>query len=155
MNYYSVLKIIEDSIHKMKEDYIIVSEGSNTMDIGRTILSNTAARQRLDAGTFGTMGVSFGFAIAAQSLYPEKKVVMVVGDSAFGFSGMEIETAVRYNLPLKVIIVNNNGIGSGVEELEKNAADIPVNALTPSSKYELLSIAFGGKGAAVKDHKSL
>jgi 2-hydroxyacyl-CoA lyase 1 len=65
MNYYSVLKVVEDAIHKNSKDFILVSEGSNTMDIGRTILSNTEARQRLDAGTFGTMGVGFGFAIAA------------------------------------------------------------------------------------------
>lgn len=65
MNYYSPLKIIEDSIQGCGKDYIIVSEGSNTMDIGRTILTNNQARQRLDAGTFGTMGVGFGFAIAA------------------------------------------------------------------------------------------
>jgi len=122
MNYYSTLKIIEDAIHKLPQDFFLVSEGSNTMDIGRAILSNTNAKQRLDAATFGTMGVGFGFAIAAQSLYPKKKVVMVVGDSAFGFSGMEIETAARYKLPLKVIIINNNGIGQGVEFIEKGVS---------------------------------
>ena len=65
MTYYASIKLIEDAIHKQNDDYIIVSEGSNTMDIGRTILSNDKAKQRLDAGTFGTMGVGFGFAIAA------------------------------------------------------------------------------------------
>jgi len=81
---------------------------------------------------------------------------MVVGDSAFGFSGMELETAARYSLPLKCIIVNNNGIGRGIEEFEThNAEELPVYALSPNAKYELISIAFGGKGACVKDHKSL
>jgi 2-hydroxyacyl-CoA lyase 1 len=65
MNYYSSIKIVEDAIQSSKGDYMIVSEGSNTMDIGRTILTNDKAKQRLDAGTFGTMGVGFGFAIAA------------------------------------------------------------------------------------------
>jgi len=141
MNYYSTLKIIEDAIHKLPSDFILVSEGSNTMDIGRTILTNEIARQRLDAGTFGTMGVGFGFAIAAQSLYPNKKVVMVVGDSAFGFSAMEMETAARYNLPIKCIIINNNGISRGVEEITKedNALTIPINALLPNAKYEMIS----------------
>jgi 2-hydroxyacyl-CoA lyase 1 len=126
------------------------------MDIGRAILTNDSARQRLDAGTFGTMGVGFAFAIAAQSLYPKKKVVMVVGDSAFGFSGMEVETAARYGLALKVIVVNNNGIGMGVEELDRSdPKNHPVTALSPGSQYELISIAFGGKGACVKDHASL
>lgn len=118
MNYYSSLKVIEDSLQSLNGDYFVVSEGSNTMDIGRTILLNSASKQRLDAGTFGTMGVGFGFAIAAQALYPKKKVVMVVGDSAFGFSGMEVETAVRYGMPLKVIVLNNNGITQGTESID-------------------------------------
>lgn len=120
MNYYSVLRLVEDAIHAQKDDYVIVSEGSNTMDIGRTILTNDSGRQRLDAGTFGTMGVGFGYAIAAHAINPKKKIVMVVGDSAFGFSGMEVETAARYNIPLKVIIVNNNGITYGQEEIDKS-----------------------------------
>lgn len=69
------------------------------MDIGRTILMNGDPRHRLDAGTFGTMGVGLGFAIAA-ALYckdtsPGKRVLCVEGDSAFGFSGMEVETMFR------------------------------------------------------------
>lgn len=157
MNYYAPLKIIEDKIQTLKEDYIIVSEGSNTMDIGRTILTNNKALQRLDAGTFGTMGVGFGFAIAAQALHKNKKVVMVVGDSAFGFSGMEIETASRYNMPLKVIVINNNGISMGAEEKSKddNALTLPVTHLNPESKYEMVSQAFGGKGREVKTHQEL
>ena len=65
MTYYSAFKVIEDAIHRNTKDYLIVSEGSATMDIGRGILLNDSARQRLDAGTFGNMGVGFGFAIAA------------------------------------------------------------------------------------------
>lgn len=83
----------------MVSDSIICSEGANTMDIGRTILLNNEPRHRLDAGTFGTMGVGLGSAIAA-ALYckdhtPKKRVICVEGDSAFGFSGMEIETMWR------------------------------------------------------------
>ena len=87
-----------------------VCEGANTMDIGRTILQNFFPRRRLDAGTYGTMGVGLGFAIAAAAVHPELKVVTVQGDSAFGFSGMEIEVACRFKMPITVIIVNNNGI---------------------------------------------
>jgi 2-hydroxyacyl-CoA lyase 1 len=102
------------------------------------------------------MGVGFGFAIAAQALFPKKKVVMVMGDSAFGFSGMEIETAARYNLPLKVVIINNNGIGYGTEEFDKSDVKaIPVSALTINAHYEYMSTAFGGKGAQVFNHKDL
>lgn len=52
-------------------------------------------RLRLDAGTWGTMGVGLGYAIAAAAVRPGRLVVAVEGDSAFGFSGMEVETIVR------------------------------------------------------------
>ena len=157
MNYYTSIGIVQDEIARLGENYIIVSEGSNTMDIGRTILQNNRPLQRLDAGTFGTMGVGFGFAIAAQHLYPNKKVVMVVGDSAFGFSGMELETAARYHLPLKVVVINNNGIVMGVDEIEKDQTpkDISVLTLSPWAKYEQVAIALGGKGRAVNNHADL
>lgn len=82
---------------------------------------------------------------------------MVVGDSAFGFSGMEIETASRYNLPLKVIIINNNGITFGSEEKSKedNANNLPVTHLNPNSQYEMVSKAFGGQGIEVNNHDDL
>lgn len=96
-----------------------VSEGANTMDIGRTLMLNYLPRHRLDAGTFGTMGVGLGFAIAAAVAFPDKQVVSVEGDSAFGFSGMELEAAVRHRLAnLTVLVVNNNGIYQGLEELD-------------------------------------
>lgn len=144
MNYYSCLKVIEDGIHRNipdSNDYIIVQEGSNTMDIGRTVLMNSWAGQRIDAGTFGTMGVGFGFAIAAQALFPKKKIVMVVGDSAFGFSGMEMETCARYKMPIKIIVVNNNGITQGLDEFDdkRDPKELPVTALLPGSKYEMIS----------------
>jgi hypothetical protein len=108
-----------------------VSEGANTMDIGRTLIKKCACgchlcvscvleprvhadsylpRHRLDAGTYGTMGVGLGFAIAAAVVHPGKKIVAIEGDSAFGFSGLELEVACRFKLPIVVIIINNNGI---------------------------------------------
>lgn len=117
LNYYAVFHHLQKLI---PSDSIIVSEGANTMDIGRSMLLNQLPRHRLDAGTFGTMGVGPGFAIAAamwcKAYAPKKKVICVEGDSAFGFSGMEIETMFRYKLPIIVVIVNNNGIYSGFDK---------------------------------------
>jgi len=141
MNYYRVLREIREQIPR---DAIICSEGANTMDIGRTVLPNHSPRHRLDAGTFGTMGVGLGFAIAAAVAHPEKKVVAVEGDSAFGFSGMEVETACRYRLPITFIILNNNGIGGGVDEFDPD--NVPVSVYTPRARYEKLADAFGGRG---------
>ncbi|KAL6259839.1 hypothetical protein P5V15_009749 [Pogonomyrmex californicus] len=155
LNYYTVFRHIQDVIPK---DCIICSEGANTMDIGRTILLNDLPRHRLDAGTFGTMGVGLGFAIAA-ALYckdnaPKKRVICVEGDSAFGFSGMEIETMFRYKLPIIIIIVNNNGIYSGFDketfrqiQASGDPTQVtPAYSLTSGTHYEKLMEMFDKKG---------
>ncbi|XP_055871130.1 2-hydroxyacyl-CoA lyase 1-like [Biomphalaria glabrata] len=164
LNYYAAFSEVQRAIPK---DCIIVNEGSNTMDIGRTMLPNIFPRHRLDAGTFGTMGVGVGFAIAAaiycRDYWPNKRVVCVQGDSAFGFSGMEIETIARYHLPVVIIIFNNNGISYGIKEdtweNAKKAGDlfitIPPTSLQPNTRYEKLIEAFGGKGYFAKTKEEL
>ncbi|MCZ6546113.1 MAG: thiamine pyrophosphate-dependent enzyme, partial [Chloroflexi bacterium] len=141
MNYYRVLREVRDA---MPKDAIIVGEGANTMDIGRTILNNYEARTRLDAGTYGTMGIGLGFAVAAAVVHPDSRTVAVQGDAAFGFSGMEVETACRYKLPLTVVVINNNGIGGGVAELRPDRPP-PPSVLLPGARYEKVMEAFGGR----------
>lgn len=142
MGYYRALREIRDALPR---DAIIVSEGNNAMDISRTVLDNYYPRHRLDAGTLGTMGVGPGFAIAAKLVHPDKPVVAVEGDSAFGFDGMDVEVAARYNLPIVFIVMNNSGMGSGLTELDPSRP-IPPTALLPGSRYEKVMEAFGGLG---------
>ena len=111
---------------------------------GQSVLPNYGARERLDAGTFGTMGVGLGFAIAAAAVHPDRKVVCVEGDSAFGFSGMEVETACRYGMNITFVIVNNNGIGGGLADYDRS--NIPPMVYTPQARYEKMIEGFGGKG---------
>ncbi|XP_066992518.2 2-hydroxyacyl-CoA lyase 1 isoform X2 [Anabrus simplex] len=155
LNYYTVFHHIQEIIPK---DCMIVSEGANTMDIGRTILLNTLPRHRLDAGTFGTMGVGLGFGIAAalwcRDYAPSNKVICVEGDSAFGFSGMELETMFRYKLPIIIIIVNNNGIYGGFEKEVfddiQQSGDLtrvtPPSTLLVNSHYERMMSLAGHEG---------
>ncbi|XP_020793070.1 2-hydroxyacyl-CoA lyase 1 [Boleophthalmus pectinirostris] len=164
MNYYTVFHHISELL---PHDCIIVSEGANTMDIGRTMLKNYLPRHRLDAGTFGTMGVGLGFAIAAAVMEKSKvngqRVICVEGDSAFGFSGMEAETMCRYNLPIIIIVVNNNGIYSGVDpETWKEMAKLgdlttiaPPVTLLPEARYDNVMAAFGGRGFLVRTVEEL
>ncbi|XP_047453994.1 2-hydroxyacyl-CoA lyase 1 [Mugil cephalus] len=159
MNYYTVFHNVSQLLPK---DCIIVSEGANTMDIGRTMLNNYLPRHRMDAGTFGTMGVGLGFAIAAAAVERSenrgRRVVCVEGDSAFGFSGMEVETMCRYNLPVVIIVVNNNGIYSGVDpdtwkEMRKMGdltSIAPPVTLLPEARYDEVMTAFGGRGFLVR-----
>lgn len=155
LNYYAALNAVQVSI---PDNCIIIGEGANTMDIGRSLLLNNLPRHRLDAGTFGTMGVGLGFAVAA-ALYckhscPGKRVICVQGDSAFGFSGMELETLVRYRLPVVIVVVNNNGIYGGFDEetyasiVETGDVTVmsPPTSLSPSVRYEKMMSLFGHDG---------
>ncbi len=151
MGYYHPLRVVRDLLPR---DAIIVSEGANTMDIGRTVLPNFLPRSRLDAGTYGTMGVGMGFALAAALVHPDRKVIALEGDAAFGFSGMEVETAIRHQLPITFIIINNNGIGSGVSELDHEAG-LPAGVYTVDARYEKVMEAFGGKGYFVTKPEEL
>ena len=151
MNYYRAYRDIEAWL---PEDAIIIGEGANTMDIGRTQMANRQPRHRLDAGTYGTMGIGLGFAIAAAVTNPDQPIVSVQGDSAFGFSGMEIETMVRYRLPVKMVVLNNGGIGGGVGPL-KEGRKVPPPILTYGARYEGMLTALGGKGLYVEDPADL
>jgi len=150
MGYYRVLREIRERIPR---DAIICSEGANTMDIGRAVLPNFEPRSRLDAGTFGTMGVGLGFAIAAAVVNRDRKVIAVEGDSAFGFSGMEVEVACRYRLPITFIVINNNGIGGGVADFDPD--DVPPSVYTIEARYERVIEAFGGRGYCVTKPEEL
>lgn len=151
MNYYRAYRDIQEWL---PEDAIIIGEGANTMDIGRTQMPNIAARRRLDAGTYGTMGIGLGFLIAAAVTNPGKPIVGVQGDSAFGFSGMELETIARYKLPVKLVVLNNGGIGGGMAELPTDKP-IPAPILTPGAHYEKVMEAFGGRGFYISDPADL
>lgn len=154
-NFLTPMRIIRDAIIGMGSPApILVSEGANTMDIGRAVLIQTEPRTRLDAGTWGTMGVGLGYCIAAAVASPDRLVVAVEGDSGFGFSAMEVETLVRYQLPVVVIVFNNGGVYGGdrrtSEEITGPYKDDPApTSFVPGASYHLLIEAFGGKGYLV------
>ncbi len=151
--YYRLLRDVAAWVPK---NAIICSEGASTMDIGRTQLPNFAPRQRLDAGSYGTMGVGLGFVIAACVVHPDRPIVHVSGDSAIGFSGMEIETICRYGFPAKIVVFNNGGIGPGMGEIPDNPMlKLRPNSLIWGARYDLMMEAFGGKGFYVEDPKDL
>ncbi|MGW1159526.1 thiamine pyrophosphate-dependent enzyme [Streptomyces sp. NPDC002519] len=125
-------------------DAYLVSEGANTLDFARDILPVYEPRHRLDSGTWGVMGVGMGYAIAA-AVESGKPVVAVEGDSAFGFSGMEIETICRYQLPIVTVVFNNGGVYKG-DEVNTYSADPAPTVLLHSSRYDKVGAAFGGTG---------
>ena len=151
--YYRALR---DVAAWMPKNAILSAEGAGTMDIGLTQLPSFNARSVLNAGTYGTMGVGLGQAIAASVADPSRPVIHLSGDSAIGFSGMEMETLVRFNLPVKIVVLNNGGIGPGMPEIPENPMfNLKPNALIYGARYDKVMEAFGGKGLFVKEPKDI
>src|SRR5213079_261199 len=147
MNFHSALAVVRDII-KANPDAILVNEGANALDFTRSIVDMYKPRKRLDVGTWGVMGIGMGFSVAAAVLSGEQ-VIAVEGDSAFGFSGMECETICRYDLPVCVVILNNNGVYRGDEVNPTGGPDPSPLVFVKDARYEKMMEAFGGVGRHV------
>ena len=187
MTYGRVFSIIKQSLNRLSppEDgnIVHVSEGANTMDISRSVFSVEKPRLRLDAGTYATMGVGLGYAIAAFCAYnlgalggnqnetkitPRKKIVCIEGDSAFGFSMAEIETMARYRMDILIFVINNGGIYHGDSKTGNEWLQLQAKSHDGAKKgglrstslgwevgYEKLAEMCGGKGYLVRTPEEL
>ncbi|OBH11295.1 oxalyl-CoA decarboxylase [Mycobacterium sp. E1747] len=142
MRFYNALGAIRAVLQDNPDTYV-VNEGANALDLARNVIGIEAPRHRLDTGTWGVMGIGMGYAIAA-AVETGQPVVAIEGDSAFGFSGMEVETICRYRLPVTVVILNNGGVYRGDEA--PNGSDPAPTVLNARARHELIAEAFGGKG---------
>ncbi|MCL6404934.1 oxalyl-CoA decarboxylase [Dickeya dadantii] len=147
MNFHSALSVVKEVV-KDNPEAIVVSEGANTLDFGRSIVDMYLPRKRLDVGTWGIMGIGMGFA-AAGAVVTGKPVIAIEGDSAFGFSGMEVETLCRYHLPVCIVVFNNNGIYKGTDTNASGGADMAPTVFVKDARYEMMMQAFGGVGVHV------
>jgi oxalyl-CoA decarboxylase len=149
MNFSSALRAVRNAL-TVHPDVYIVNEGANTLDFARNIIDMSLPRHRLDSGTWGVMGIGMGYAIGAAAV-TGKPVVAIEGDSAFGFSGMEIETICRYDLPVTTVVFNNNGVYRG----DPAGKPYSPTGLLRDARYDKIIEAFGGAGYHVTDTPSL
>jgi len=143
MDYHGALGVLR-TIVKERPDAIFVNEGANTLDLARGIIDMYQPRKRLDVGTWGVMGIGMGYAVGA-AIETGKLVLAVEGDSAFGFSGMEVETICRYKLPVCIVIFNNDGIYRGTD-VNSAGSDPATTVFVKGSRYDKMIEAFGGVG---------
>src|ERR1700739_4468044 len=143
MDYHGALGVLR-TIVKERPDAILVNEGANTLDLARGIIDMYQPRKRLDVGTWGVMGIGMGYAVGA-AIETGKPVLAVEGDSAFGFSGMEVETICRDGLPVCVVVFNNDGIYRGTD-VNAAGSDPATTVFVKGSRYDKMIEAFGGVG---------
>ncbi|MDP2399575.1 MAG: oxalyl-CoA decarboxylase [Burkholderiales bacterium] len=144
MNFHSALNVMRDII-KANPEAMLVNEGANALDFTRSIVDMYKPRKRIDVGTWGVMGIGMGFAVAA-AVESGQPVIAIEGDSAFGFSGMEVETICRYKLPVCVVVFNNNGVYKGTDVNPSGGPDVAPTVFVKGARYDKLMEAFGGVG---------
>ncbi len=147
MDFHGALGALRTVI-KERPDAILVNEGANTLDLARGVIDMYKPRKRLDVGTWGIMGIGMGYAVAA-AIETGKPVLAVEGDSAFGFSGMEVETICRYKLPVCIVVFNNNGIYRGTDVNPTGGPDVATTVFVKDARYDKMMEAFGGVGVHV------
>jgi oxalyl-CoA decarboxylase len=153
MDYHGALGVLRTIIAD-QPDTVLVNEGANTLDFARSIIDMSKPRKRLDVGTWGVMGIGMGQAIAA-AVETGHPVLAVEGDSAFGFSGMEVETICRYNLPVCIVVFNNGGIYRGTDVNPTGGSDVATTVFVKNARYDQMMEAFGGVGYHVESPDEL
>jgi oxalyl-CoA decarboxylase len=143
MNFHSALNVVRDIV-KANPEAVLVNEGANALDFTRSIVDMYKPRKRIDVGTWGIMGIGMGYSVAA-AVVTKQQVIAIEGDSAFGFSGMEVETICRYNLPVCIVIMNNNGVYRGTD-VDPTGRDPAPTVFVKNARYDKIIEAFGGVG---------
>jgi acetolactate synthase-1/2/3 large subunit len=145
------MRIYGELVPLLDRDAIVIGDGGDFVSYAGREVPSYEPGCWLDPGPFGCLGVGPGYAMAARALYPDRQVVVMFGDGAIGFSGMELESLVRLKLPV-VMVIGNNGIW-GLEKHPMRALygyDV-VADLRPEIRYDQMMESFGGKGELVKD----
>ena len=139
----------------LDRDAIVVGDGGDFVSYAGRVIDSYQPGCWLDPGPFGCLGAGPGYALAAKLAHPERQVVLLLGDGAFGFSGMEWDTLARHGVGV-VGVMGNNGIWA----LEKHPMEFlygySVAAdLRPETRYDQVVEALGGSGELVRSPAEL
>jgi len=138
----------------IKDDAIIYFDGALAMEWSNTFIRIRNPRQSFFAAGMGHLGFGQPFANAAKLLYPEKQVLNIAGDGAFGCTLQELETAVRYNLAVINIISNDRAWGLA-KEIQVALYNHPVGVDFTDAQYADIAKGFGAYGERVEDPKEI
>ena len=144
-------RIYGEIVSRLDRDAVVVCDGGDFASYAGRFVDVRQAGAWLDTGPYGCLGSGPGHAIAARVAHPDRQVVLLLGDGAFGFSGMDFDTMVRHDLPV-VAVVGNNGIW-GLEKHPMQAIygyDVAAD-LQPRCRYDDVVRALGGAGELVEE----
>jgi acetolactate synthase-1/2/3 large subunit len=140
----------------MDERTCLVGDGGDVVTCASKVVPLTRPAQWLDPGPLGVLGVGPPFALAAKLLNPDQRVILLSGDGTFGLNGMELETAVRFDLPFLCVVGNDGGWGMirTIQEAFYGRERLVATSL-PFTRYDRVVEALGGVGETIEDPSHL
>ena len=139
------LRLCKEIREFLDRDAILSVDGNEILHFGRQSLPTYVPGHRLNSGVTGTMGVGLPYGIGAKIAKPDTQVLVLHGDGSMGMNAMEIDTAVRHNIPVVTVISNNAGWTARTPDQRKPGRELGFTA------YDEMSIALGGYGEKVED----
>lgn len=138
------------------EDILLIGDGGDIVATCAKVITLRRPGQWLDPGPLGCLGVGAPFAIAAQSLYPDRRVLILSGDGAFGLNGFEFDTALRFSLPIVAIVGNDAGWGQiRGPQIQMVGEERAVATSLAPTRYDKIVEAMGGYGEHVESPEGI
>ncbi len=149
-------RLAAEIAHVVTPETIVVGDGGDVVGCASKVVPLHRPGQWLDPGPLGCLGIGPSFALTAKLLHPEAPVLLIAGDGAFGLNAMEIETAVRFGLPLTCVIGNDGGWGQiRNPQLSLYGEARAVATSLPRTRFDLMVEALGGRGVLVTDPRAI
>jgi acetolactate synthase-1/2/3 large subunit len=144
------MRIYGELAKLLERDAIVIGDGGDFVSFAGRVVNSYQPGCWLDPGPFGCLGSGPGYALAAKLARPERQVVLLLGDGAFGFSGMEFDTLARYGVAVVAVMANN-----GIWALEKHPMELLYGysvaaSLRPATRYDQVVEALGCDGEFVQ-----
>jgi len=150
MSPYRMMKEVRDAL---PDDVICITDGNISMRAAQAVIPALRPASRMDAGTNACMGVGIPFAIGAKLACPDRPVVVITGDYGFSLGAMELEVCTRLDIPVVVVVANNQGNNGAIKQkalFPEDDAEL-VSMFQPGLEYNRVMTMFGGKGTTVND----
>jgi len=145
------MRVYGELLRQLDDDAVVIGDGGDFVSFAGRLIEPAFPGRWLDPGPYGCLGTGLGYAMAARLAHPSSQVVLMLGDGAAGLSLMDVDTLVRHNLPVVMIVGNNSAWG-----LEKGPMravygyDVAAD-LRPETRYDQVVSALGGAGELVKE----
>ncbi len=142
---------VRDFVGRGDHDYILIGDGGDIVAQAAKVIPVPAENAWMDPGPLGTLGVGMPFALAAQKMFPQKRILIIYGDGAFGLNGFEYDSAARFNLPIVGIVGNDAAWGQMMRPQAQLYGEnrLVATKLNPT-RYDKIVEAMGGHGEYVE-----